>query len=171
VKGRDCGLVFSGASLGEDMARRTKQQPPSRTATPATIAQRRARIVRIGEAFPDAVVDGKQHLSFTVRGKRFAWCLDDHHGDGRVALNCKASPGTNSALAEVHPDRFHIPAYLGSKGWVGLWLDLGEVDWDEVSELMRDAYMLVAPKGKADTVAGRPRGRRMPPRPSSRRRS
>jgi hypothetical protein len=137
------------------MARRTKQQSPARTAIPATIAQRRARIVRIGEVLPDVVVDGKQHLSFTVRGKRFAWCLDDHHGDGRVALHCKAAPGTNSALVEVHPDRYHIPAYLGSKGWVGLWLDLAEVDWDEVSELLRDAYRLVAPRGLAGAKRGR----------------
>jgi hypothetical protein len=36
--------------------------------------------------------------------------------------------GDNKALAEAQPDRFYLPAYIASKGWVALRLDLGKVD-------------------------------------------
>jgi phosphoribosylglycinamide formyltransferase-1 len=132
------------------MGRRTKPTKPPKPigralAPPATRAQRRARVARIASALPEARVEGQQHLSCTVRGKRFAWILDDHHGDGRSALHCKAGPGTQGALVEAHPERFHVPPYLGSKGWVGLWLDRSTLAWDEVAELLREAYRLVAP--------------------------
>jgi hypothetical protein len=29
---------------------------------------------------------------------------------------------------------------------VGLYLDLPEIDWEEVRELVRDGYLLIAPK-------------------------
>ncbi len=114
-------------------------------ASRSTIAGRRARLVELALALPETEEAGLQHIGLAVRGKRFAWYVDDHHGDGRTALHCKASPGTNSALAEVHPDRFHILAYVGKKGWLGLWLDLPRIDWDEVSALLHEAYLLAAP--------------------------
>ena len=45
----------------------------------------------------------------------------------------------------VAPDRFFKPPYVGPSGWIGVWLD-GKVDWAEVGELVRDSYLLVAPK-------------------------
>lgn len=84
---------------------------------------------------------------------RFGYYLDDHHGDGRVALNCKAAPGINRELAESNPDRFHIPAYLGPKGWLGLWLDLPDIDWDQIEALITDAYCLAAPRKLAALVS------------------
>jgi hypothetical protein len=128
--------------------------PSSRVSTPSSlanrsvIARRRARIVSLIESLPDATVTapGGQHLSLEVRGKRFGYYLDDHHGDGRVALNCKAEPGANQSLADFAPERFHIPAYVGPRGWIGLWIDLPKIDWDEVQSLIIDAYRLTAPK-------------------------
>ena len=114
-------------------------------ATPATIAKRRERIAVIALALPEATAEGEQHVGFSVRKKRFAWLVHDHHGDGRVALHCKAERGTNAGLAQAYPDRFHIPAYVGKQGWLGLWLDLPGIDWDEVSGVLRDAYRLAAP--------------------------
>jgi phosphoribosylglycinamide formyltransferase-1 len=87
-----------------------------------------------------------QHSSFVVCGKKFAYFLVDHHGDGRVAMQCKAAPGENVALVESDPVRFHLPAYMARHGWVGLYLDVGAVDWREVEELLSDAYLLNAPK-------------------------
>jgi predicted DNA-binding protein (MmcQ/YjbR family) len=40
---------------------------------------------------------------------------------------------------------FFVPAYVGSKGWVGARLDI-EQDWDELTELIHDSYRLIAPK-------------------------
>jgi len=47
---------------------------------------------------------------------------------------------------DSQPDRFYMPAYLASKGWVGLRLDTGKIDWDEVTELVMGSYKLIAPK-------------------------
>jgi hypothetical protein len=118
------------------------------------IAKRRARLVQLVESLPEGSVTGDQHLSLFVKGKRYGYYLDDHHGDGRVALACKAEPGVNRALANAEPDRFHIPAYVGPRGWLGLWLDLPEIDWDEIEELILDAYCLTVPKKLAAEVRG-----------------
>ncbi len=106
----------------------------------------RARVTALCTGLPEVEAEAAQHVGFTVRGKRFAWYLEDHHGDGRVALNCKAPPGRNSELAAEHPQRFFIPAYLGKRGWVGLYLDSERIDWDEVERLIVDAYRMTAPR-------------------------
>ena len=106
------------------------------------------RLTRLCTSLPEVEVEtsGEPHLGFDVRGRRFAWYLEDHHGDGRLALNCKGAPGESARLAEEHPERFFVPAYLGSRGWVGLRLDDPKPDWDEVERLVVEAYRLVAPK-------------------------
>lgn len=92
------------------------------------------------------------HAAFLVRKKIFAYFLNDHHGDGIVSVACKALPGDNTALVAAQRDRFYLPAYVGPRGWVALRLDRGEIDWDEVAELMTGSYLLVAPKRLAEQV-------------------
>jgi predicted DNA-binding protein (MmcQ/YjbR family) len=48
-------------------------------------------------------------------------------------------------MVQAKPDRFFVPPYVGPSGWVGVWLD-GAVDWPEVADLLRDSYVLVAPR-------------------------
>jgi predicted DNA-binding protein (MmcQ/YjbR family) len=50
---------------------------------------------------------------------------------------------------------------VGARGWVGLRLDRGKVDWAEVEELVRYSYGLVAPKrlAKESPVATGEHGR------------
>jgi predicted DNA-binding protein (MmcQ/YjbR family) len=93
-----------------------------------------------------------RHAGFYIRKKTFAYFLDDHHGDGIVGVTCKVLPGDNKALVASDPARFYMPAYVASKGWVGLRLDVGEVDWEEVKELITHSYLLVAPKRLAAAV-------------------
>ena len=69
------------------------------------------------------------HAQFLVRKKTFAYFLNDHHGDGIVAVACKALAGDNKRLVEAHPNRFYLPAYIASRGWVALRLDTGK--WGE----------------------------------------
>jgi hypothetical protein len=108
---------------------------------------RRVRLTEICSSLPQVTSRGDQHIAYEVRKRKFAYFLDDHHGDGKVALACKAPPGENSALIDEDPERFFIPAYVGPRGWVGLRLDVGEVDWDRVEALVVESYRLVAPKG------------------------
>ncbi|MGH9633426.1 MAG: MmcQ/YjbR family DNA-binding protein [Candidatus Angelobacter sp.] len=92
------------------------------------------------------------HAQFLVRKKTFAYFLDNHHGDGIVAMTGKVLPGDNKALAEAQPRRFYLPAYIGSRGWVALRLDVGKVDWSEVKELLKGSYALLAPRKLAEQV-------------------
>ena len=83
--------------------------------------------------------------TFRVRGKLFAHFADDHHGDERVALWLKAAEGAQALLVEAAPERFFVPAYVGPRGWVGVRLD-GEAEWEEVADLVEEAWRLIAPK-------------------------
>ena len=96
--------------------------------------------------------DANGHAMFAVRGKKFAYFLNDHHGDGIVSACFKVTPGHGVALIGSDEDRFYRPAYIGPKGWIGLRLDLGEVDWVEVRSLVTESYRLQAPKRLASLV-------------------
>jgi hypothetical protein len=123
------------------MAKRSSEDP------------RLTRLTEIALALPEAARRiCRQHAQFLVRKKTFAYFLNDHHGDGIVAVTGKVLPGDNQALAEAQPRRFYLPAYIASKGWVALRLDAGGIDWDEVRELLRGSYVLIAPKRLADRV-------------------
>lgn len=112
----------------------------------------RARLDAICLALPEVERTAGQHVTYRVRGSTFAYHLDDHHGDGIVALCCKAAPGEQAALVAADPDRFLVPAYLGGRGWVSARLDVDDVDWSQVAELARESYRLVAPKRLAALV-------------------
>jgi hypothetical protein len=85
--------------------------------------------------------------TFRVKNKLFAMYADagNHHGDGRPSVWCKAGPGNQELMVRVNPKRFFVPPYVGPSGWVGVYLDAG-VDWEEVADLMRDAWRMTAPK-------------------------
>lgn len=88
------------------------------------------------------------HATFRAKKKVFAYFLDNHHGDGIVAVACKVAPGDHEALVRAQPERFCKPAYIWSRGWVSLRLDRGKVDWDEVAEFVGESYRLVTAKKK-----------------------
>ena len=48
-------------------------------------------------------------------------------------------------MIDLEPDRFYRPAYVGPAGWIGVRLD-HDVDWDELEQIIHDAYRLKAPK-------------------------
>ena len=45
----------------------------------------------------------------------------------------------------AEPNRFFVPPYVGHRGWLGVYLDV-PVDWDEVAQMVTDAYQVIAPK-------------------------
>jgi hypothetical protein len=111
------------------------------------------RLTKICLALPEATreIMGK-HAGFKVRKKTFAYFLDDHHGDGIVCVTCKVMAGDNAALSKSNPERYFVPAYVGPRGWVALRLDVGEIDWEEVRELVADSYRRIAPKRLAALI-------------------
>jgi hypothetical protein len=125
------------------------KRKPAKVATHKTTngEEQRERIARIVERLPEGEAKRVgQHMSLEVRKKRFGWFTTDHHGDGRVDLNCKASADMHDILRALMPKHFHVPKYVGNKGWVGIWLDLPKVDWAAVEMALRGAYERVAPK-------------------------
>ncbi|MGH8792985.1 MAG: MmcQ/YjbR family DNA-binding protein [Stackebrandtia sp.] len=84
--------------------------------------------------------------SWFVRGKKLFVTGSDNHHDDRVGFWCAAPPGEAAALTAADPDRFFIPPYVGHRGWLGVYLDVEGVDWDEIAEIVADAYRCVAPK-------------------------
>jgi hypothetical protein len=70
----------------------------------------------------------------------------DHHHDDRLGLWCAAPPGVQEILVQSAPGRFFRPPYVGHRGWLGVYLDVDDVDWDELSMILEDAYRQVAPK-------------------------
>lgn len=85
------------------------------------------------------------HADFRVRKKVFAYYLNSHHGDGIVSVCVKSSMAENVDRARTHPDRYYLPAYIGARGWFGMRLDRGPIDWREVANIVELSYCLVAP--------------------------
>ena len=105
------------------------------------------RVTKIALKLPEASWEANgDHAIFRVRKKVFAYFLNNHHGDGIVSVACKVLAGDNTALAAAQPQRFYLPAYIGSRGWVALRLDRGKIDWEEIGELAAGSYRLIAPK-------------------------
>jgi predicted DNA-binding protein (MmcQ/YjbR family) len=114
---------------------------------------KRARVTKICLALPEATHEiSGDHAIYRIGKKTFAYFMENHHGDGIVCVAAKVAPGDNAALAASQPERFCLPAYIASKGWVSLRLDAGPIDWDEVRELVSDSYRRIAPKRLAATV-------------------
>jgi hypothetical protein len=81
--------------------------------------------------------------SFFYREKKcFLMFMDDHHGDGRVAIWCAAPPGNQELLVQADPAKFFRPPYVGHRGWLGVDLHAVE-DWDEIAGIVEDAYAMV----------------------------
>lgn len=94
-------------------------------------------------SFPEAIeAGGVGDPTFRVRDKIFAM----RHGvNERPSLWCKAPEGVQHVLVSSYPERFFVPPYVGRYGWIGFWLD-GDLDWDEIADLIEESYRLTAPK-------------------------
>lgn len=125
-----------------------KRREPGKRARPALSAAhgRLARVSTICLSLPEAVCTARgDHADFRVRKKVFAYFLNNHHGDGIVSVCVKASLGENVDRASLEPERFYLPAYIGSRGWFGMRLDRGVTNWGTVKNIIELSYRLVAP--------------------------
>jgi len=121
------------------------------TGPEALIAQVRARALALPEA--DEVLSHGMPCWGIIKGKKFAYVSNDHHGDGKVALLVKISGVEEQAtLIENDPARYYRPPYFGDS-WVGIRLDLGDTDWDHVAEWLGRSWRAVAPKKLAGLMA------------------
>jgi hypothetical protein len=90
--------------------------------------------------------------TFRVKKKMFAMFVNNHHGDGRIALWLSAPPGSQELLVEADPAHFFVPPYQGPFGWIGVRLDV-DPDWDEVRELVEEAHRISSRKSQTARAA------------------
>lgn len=71
---------------------------------------------------------------------------ESHHGAGRTSVWVKATKTNQELMVRAAPKRFFVPPYVGPSGWIGVYLDSPRTDWDELAELLEDAWRMSAPK-------------------------
>lgn len=106
-------------------------------------------------ALPEAhEVEAWSEPTFRVKNKIFAMYADsdNHHGAGRPCVWLKSTHLIQDMLIHEDADRYFAPPYVGPKGWVGIRLDR-RPNWTIITDLIRDAYLLTAPKRIASKVA------------------
>jgi len=112
-------------------------------ATNRTQAINRIRTICLG--LPEATekpFGGHTSPAFRVRDKMFVVI-----GEDKTYMTLKAAEGVQGVLISSDPDRFFFPKYVGSKGWVGVRLDLAtQPDWEEMAEVIYESYCLLAPR-------------------------
>ena len=124
--------------------KRTPNRHPTHVISPR--GQRALKRIRaLCLALPDATEkEAWGAPTFRVRDKLFCHFRDNHHGDGRIAIWCKAPLGDQGEWVEAEPDVFFVPPYVGPSGWVGV--DLKRADWKRVRELLVIGYRMNASK-------------------------
>ncbi len=87
------------------------------------------------------------------KGKIFAMAASNTqpNGKGRLQVWLNADKVNQELLISMRPARYFSPPYVGPSGWVGAWLD-GVEDWDELRELLDDAWRRAAPKSVLKAV-------------------
>ncbi|MCA1061368.1 MmcQ/YjbR family DNA-binding protein [Rossellomorea aquimaris] len=85
-------------------------------------------------------VDGFGHISFRVKDKPFVIIGE--------TLSIKTLPATQEILLE-QPGYTKAP-YIGRHGWV--LVEIEEVGWRTIEGLIRNGYLIVAPKRLVNTV-------------------
>ena len=105
------------------------------------------RLREVCRALPEAFEkEAWGECTFRVTGgSMFAMTDNNHHQSGHQAVWVKAPPIVQEILVKSDGRRFFVPPYMGRKGWVGVRLDY-EVNWDEVAAILKDGYLMSAPK-------------------------
>ncbi len=116
-------------------------------AAPATPASLLQRLAQLCDALPHSVMRSRgDHADFRVRGRVYAYFLHDHHGDGITSVCVKTRLGEHVDQVRLDPRRCYLPAYIGPRGWLGIRLDRGAVDWREIALRVQMSYRHVAPR-------------------------
>lgn len=109
-----------------------------------------ARVRALALALPDATerISHGEPSWFVRKAPQFV-TMADHHHDDRVAMWAAAPHGAQADWVGRDESRFFVPPYVGGRGWIGVYLDVpdtAEGFWDDVEDIVEDAYRTVAPK-------------------------
>lgn len=96
----------------------------------------------------EQIVDGFGHDVMKVRGKTFIM-MGEGHNSATPSLSIKAAKEQQYLLLEQ--GGYVKTPYIGQHGWVSVDMEVGP-NWDELSVLIQEAYLLAAPKRLAKQV-------------------
>jgi len=96
-------------------------------------------------------------------GSMFAMTDNNHHSSGHVAVWIKAPAMVQEILVGSDPKRFFVPPYMGKQGWVGVRIDY-KVKWDQLAAILRDGYLMSAPKKSRASTSVTPKRTSKPSR-------
>jgi hypothetical protein len=128
--------------------------PPAKVKrAPATVQRALERVRKICLALPgtEEKISHGAPLFHVARGRSFVMFANDHHGDGRLAIWCRAPAGAQGILVDSDPDRFFVPPYVGVSGWVGVRLDRVPARWDAVAAIIEDGWRIASPPLRASS--------------------
>ncbi len=116
----------------------------------ATVNGGRERVRRLCLAMPEATERASHGETAWFVGKQFVMFANHHHDD-RVGIWAAAPENAQARWLDLDPDRFFVPPYVGGRGWIGVYLDVSltgdaeQAHWDDLAEIVEDAYRHVAP--------------------------
>lgn len=108
-------------------------------------------LVRLRElclALPEAAEkESHGHPSFYTKKvfAVFGGVVKGDHDNRKWAQSVLVLPDLLTREASLSDDRFFVPAYYGPYGWIGLNFAADDVDWAEVTDLVRQSYRNTAP--------------------------
>ena len=88
----------------------------------------------------EEVVDGFGHTTFKVKKKSFVIA---GMGEAGTSISIKCDTMTQAHLIKRGP--YYRTPYIGQHGWVSVEDPLKQ-NWEEIQELIRDAYATAAPR-------------------------
>ena len=77
-------------------------------------------------------------------GERIFAMQKGNYAGGRPSLWLKAEDGQQAALVDMDGAVFFVPPYVGTKGWVGVYLDGKRIDWKVLAALVETSHRLIA---------------------------
>lgn len=102
-----------------------------------------ARVRQIALSFPGAREKVSHGAPTWFTTKVFAsWgahVKGDHPSPALARAVCLL-PDEEERPALLEDPRFHVPGYIGHRGWLAFDLSTGEVDWEEVTELLDSSF-------------------------------
>jgi predicted DNA-binding protein (MmcQ/YjbR family) len=100
------------------------------------------KVREMASSYPEVVehIDQFGHLSFRIKDKPFVIL-----GEEVVPSLAIKTLKTTQAFLLQRPEHFYKSPYIGHHGWTSVHTNQ-EIDWEEISDYIKEAYLQVAPK-------------------------
>jgi hypothetical protein len=84
--------------------------------------------------------------TFFVHKRVFCMFVNNHHGDGHIAVWLPTEPGQQAILLKESAEKYFYPPYVGKGGWIGI--ELARISDDELGAHLSDAWRMIEAKQK-----------------------